>query len=114
MPRVSPYNFSDALMGGKTVVPFTTDRQAIYEACVSTTVAALLRPRDLDELRLSVPRATPDLLLITDMQLTNLEDVITYLAGIEGRITVIHIGENTATGRFRLPPNTIRACRSLP
>jgi hypothetical protein len=48
-----------------------------------------------------VPRATPDLLLITDMQLTNLEDVITYLAGIEGRITVIHIGENTATGRFR-------------
>jgi hypothetical protein len=35
------------------------------------------------------------------MQLTNLEDVITYLAGIEGRITVIHIGENTATDRFR-------------
>jgi hypothetical protein len=35
------------------------------------------------------------------MQLTNLEDVITYLTGIEGRITVIHIGENTATGRFR-------------
>jgi hypothetical protein len=41
------------------------------------------------------------LLLITDMQLTNLEDVMTYLAGVEGRITVIHIGENSATDRFR-------------
>jgi hypothetical protein len=100
--RVAVYNFSDALMGGKTVVPFTTDRQAIYEGlCVYHGGGTSLRLRDLDELRLTVPRATPDLLLITDMQLTNLEDVITYLAGLEGRITVIHIGENTATGRFR-------------
>jgi hypothetical protein len=35
------------------------------------------------------------------MQLTNLEDVIDYLAGLEGRITVVHLGENSATGRFR-------------
>ena len=99
--RVAVYNFSDALMGGKTVVPFTTDRQAIYEGlCVYHGGGTSLRLRDLDELRLTVPRY-PDLLLLTDMQLTNLEDVITYLAGIEGRITVIHIGENTATDRFR-------------
>jgi hypothetical protein len=89
-------------MGGKTVLPFTTDRQAIYESlCVYHGGGTSLRPRDLDELRLTVPRATPDLLLITDMQLTNLEDVIDYLTGIEGRITVVHIGENSATGRFR-------------
>ena len=43
----------------------------------------------------------PDLLLITDMQITNLEDVIGFLAGVEGRVTVIHIGENRATDRFR-------------
>src|SRR5262249_39553713 len=60
-----------------------------------------LRPRDLDELRRTEPHSTPDLLLITDMQLTNLEDVTTYLAQVEGRITVIHIGENNATDRFR-------------
>jgi hypothetical protein len=100
--RVAVYNFSDALMGGKTVVPFTTDRQTIYEGlCVYHGGGTSLRLRDLDELRRTVPRATPDLLLITDMQLTNLEDVITYLTGLEGRITVIHIGENTATNHFR-------------
>jgi hypothetical protein len=100
--RVAVYNFSDALMGGKTVLPFSTDRQAIYEAlCVYHGGGTSLRPRDLDELRLAVPRSTPDLLLITDMQLTNLEDVIDYLTQVEGRITVIHIGENSATDRFR-------------
>ena len=100
--RVAVYNFSDALMGGKTVLPFTTDRQAIYEAlCVYHGGGTSLRPRDLEELRRTEPRSTPDLLLITDMQLTNLEDVMTYLAGVEGRITVIHIGENSATDRFR-------------
>ena len=87
---------------GKPLLPFTTDRQAIYEGlCVYHGGGTSLRPRDLDELRLTVPRSTPDLLLITDMQLTNLEDVIDYLAGIEGRITVVHIGENSATDRFR-------------
>jgi hypothetical protein len=49
----------------------------------------------------TVARSAPDLLLITDMQITNLEEVIDYLARVEGRITVIHIGENTATEHFR-------------
>jgi hypothetical protein len=35
------------------------------------------------------------------MQITNFEDVVAYLAAVEGRITVIHIGENPATERFR-------------
>lgn len=101
--RVAVYNFSDALLGGKTVLPFTTDRQRIYEAlCVYHGGGTALRPRDLEELRRTVPRATPpDLLMITDMQLTNLEDVIEYLNGVDGRITVVHIGENSATDRFR-------------
>ena len=43
----------------------------------------------------------PDLLLITDMQIANLEEVIDYLIGVEGRITVIHIGQNRATDHFR-------------
>ncbi len=100
--RVAVYNFSDALMGGTTVLPFTRDHQAIYEAlCVYHGGGTSLRPRDLDALRLTVPRTTPDVLLITDMQLTNLDDVVEYLIGVKGRITVIHIGENSATERFR-------------
>jgi hypothetical protein len=35
------------------------------------------------------------------MQVTNLEEVIEYLTGVGGRITVVHIGENTATEHFR-------------
>jgi hypothetical protein len=35
------------------------------------------------------------------MQITNLEEVIDYLTGVDGRITVVHIGENSATDRFR-------------
>ena len=38
--RVAVYNFSDALMGGKTVVPFTPTARPSMRAYVSTTVAA--------------------------------------------------------------------------
>lgn len=100
--RVAVYNFSDALMGGKTVLPFTRDRQAIYEAlCVYHGGGTSLRLRDVQDLRLSVPRATPDLLLITDMQLTNLDEVIEYCTDVGGRTTVIHLSDNSATDRFR-------------
>jgi len=100
--RVAVYNFSDALMGGKTVLPFTRDRQAIYKhLCIYHGGGTSLRPRDLQDLRLTVPCSVPDILFITDMQLTNLEDVIDYLVSSEGRITVVHIGENNATQRFR-------------
>jgi hypothetical protein len=105
--RVAVYNFSDALIGGKTVLPFTRDRQAIYQAlCVYHGGGTSLRLRDLQELRVSVPHATPDFLFITDMQLTNLDDVITYLTSVNGRVTVIHIGENSATERFRTATQT--------
>jgi hypothetical protein len=100
--RVAVYNFSDALIGGKTIVPLTTDRQAIYAGlCVYHGGGTSLRLRDLGDLRRTAGKSTPDLLLITDMQLANLEEVIDYLVGIEGRITVVHIGENAATDRFR-------------
>lgn len=99
---VAVYNFSDALIGGKTVLPFTRDRQAIYQAlCVYHGGGTSLRPRDLTDLRRTVPGATPDLLLITDMQLTNLDDVIDYLRDVDGRTTVIHLGDNRATDRLR-------------
>ncbi|MGE3541609.1 MAG: hypothetical protein AB7N91_29790 [Candidatus Tectimicrobiota bacterium] len=100
--QVAVYNFSDALAGGKTILPFTSDRQAIYRAlCAYHGGGTSLRPRDLADLRLLASSPSPDLLLITDMQLANLEDIIDYLAQAEGRITVVHIGENPSTDRFR-------------
>lgn len=99
--QIAVYNFSDARMGGKTVLPFSADRQAIYRGlCVYHGGGTSLRLRDLEDLRRTAGM-TPDILLITDMQLTNLEEVIDYLAAVEGRMTVIHIGENTSTERFR-------------
>jgi hypothetical protein len=99
--RVAVYNFSDARLDGKTVVPFSTDRYAIYRGlCVYHGGGTSLRLRELEDVRRTAS-GIPDLLLITDMQITNLEEVIDYLSGVEGRITVIHIGENRATEHFR-------------
>jgi hypothetical protein len=100
--KVAVYNFSDARAGGKTCLPFTADRQAIYqELCVYHGGGTSLNMRGLEELRCTGVDTAPDLLLITDMQITNFEEVVAYLSTVEGRITVIHIGENTATERFR-------------
>ncbi len=100
--HVAVYNFSDARLDGVTQLPFSRDRQAIYRSlCVYHGGGTSLRPRDLETLRQTATDNTPDLVLITDMQITNLEEVVAYLTGVEGRITVIHIGENRATERFR-------------
>jgi hypothetical protein len=100
--QVAVYNFSDARLDGKTVLPFGTDRYAVYRGlCVYHGGGTSLWLHDLEELRRTATSPTPDLLLITDMQITNLEDVIDYLTEVEGRITVVHIGENRATDHFR-------------
>ena len=100
--RVAVYNFSDAHMDGKTVLPFGVNRQAIYQSlCVYHGGGTSLRLRDIEALRRAAASPIPDLLLITDMQITNLEEVIGYFTGVDGRITVVHIGENSATERFR-------------
>jgi hypothetical protein len=100
--RVAVYNFSDAYMDGKTEVPFTRDRQTLYRAlCMYHRGGTSIRLRDLETLRQSATGPSPDVLLITDMQITNLEEVMAYLADLEGRMTVVHIGENAATQRFR-------------
>ncbi len=121
--QVAIYNFSDARFAGRTILPFTSDRQAIFRTlCAYHGGGTSLRPRELEELRRTAPGGTPDLVLITDMQITNLEEVIDYLVGVESRITVVHIGENDATGHFRqatqhharLSIFTVRASEDIP
>jgi hypothetical protein len=99
--QVALYNFSDAYSGGKTLLPFTADRQALYRGfCVYHGGGTSLRLRDFEDMRRTASRGAPDLLLITDMQIANLEEVIDFLIGVDGRITVIHIGANHATEHF--------------
>jgi len=121
--HVAVYNFSDAHMDGKTVLPFGANRQAIYQGlCVYHGGGTSLRLRDVEALRRTAASPVPDLLLITDMQITNLEEVIAYLTGVDGRITVVHIGENNATNRFRqvtrhhprLCVFTVQDCQDIP
>ena len=100
--NIAIYNFSDARHNGKTILPFTDDRQTIYRGlCAYHGGGTSLGLRDLEELRCTAVNAAPDLLLITDMQIVNLEEVINFFTTVEGRITVIHIGENRAMRRFR-------------
>ena len=99
---IAVYNFSDAHAEGKSVLPFSTDRQAIYHRlCEYHGGGTSLKLRDIETLRRAASSPTPDLLLITDMQIANLEEVMSYLIGIDGRMTIIHIGENNAIDRFR-------------
>ena len=100
--QVAVYNFSDANLDGKTILPYTADRYAIYRnLCVYHGGGTSLRLRDLEEVRQAATRPTPDVLLITDMYITNLAEVLDYLGKVQGRITVIHIGDQEATDGVR-------------
>lgn len=43
----------------------------------------------------------PDIFLITDMQITNLEILIQYFNDCKNRVTAVHIGDNKHVQRFR-------------
>ena len=43
----------------------------------------------------------PDIFIITDMQITNLEKIIDFFKKIENRVTAVHLGTNVHTARFK-------------
>jgi len=96
--QVAVYNFSDAIRGGMEVLPFTSERNAIYRAiCRYFGGGTALDLQTLESLRADAP----DIFLITDMQITNLRKVVNYLKGVRSRVTVVHIGENRHVQEFR-------------
>lgn len=96
--QVAVYNFSDALRGGMEVLPFTSEREAVYRAiCRYFGGGTALDLKALESLRVD----DPDIFLITDMQITNLRRVVDYLRGVRSRVTVVHIGENRHVQEFR-------------
>ena len=97
--KVAVYNFSDAPMGGRDLLDYTDNREAIYRVlCRYFGGGTALDMEDLGPLVRD--RKNLDLFIITDMKITNLEALIGYLAGLENRVTAVHIGENPYATRF--------------
>jgi Mg-chelatase subunit ChlD len=100
--QVAVYNFSDAPKGGRLLLDFTRDRKRIYQAlCHYFGGGTALALEGLEELRHRARQGAPDVFLITDMQITNLETVIAYFSQVEGRITAVHIGETSSALQFK-------------
>ncbi len=97
--KVAVYNFSDAHHGGRKTLDYTRHRKRIYESiCHYFGGGTRLDIKDLDSLQ---EPSQPDIFIITDMQITNLEALIGYLNGHENRVTAVHIGENRHVMQFK-------------
>lgn len=97
--KVGVYNFSDAPMGGKDILDYTDRKEDIYRIlCKYFGGGTAL---DLDDLTpLIRGKKNLDLFIITDMKITNLEALISFLAQTPNRTTAVHIGENPYAARF--------------
>jgi tetratricopeptide (TPR) repeat protein len=98
--KAAVYNFSDALKGNKIVLEFNYEKEQIYQAICryfggGTTL-------DLADIMYLLSRAdNPDIFIITDMQITNLEKLINLFNTIENRVTAVHLGHNVHSARFK-------------
>jgi hypothetical protein len=97
--HVAVYNFSDANAGGRKILPFSRKRKEVYEGlCHYFGGGTKLILEDLEELQ---GDPLPDIFLITDMQITNLEMMIQYFNEQKNRVTAVHIGDNEHVQKFR-------------
>ena len=98
--RVAVYNFSDALRGNKIVFDFNYEKDQIYQAiCRYFGGGTAL---DLNDIQYLLTRANdPDIFIITDMQITNLEKLIEFFNRIKNRVTAVHLGQNVHSTRFK-------------
>ena len=97
--RVAVYNFSDAPMGGKDILDYSSRRGEVYRVLCKYFGGGTALDMD-DLIPLTQGRKNLDLFIITDMKITNLETLIGYFEKIQNRITAVHIGENPYASRF--------------
>jgi hypothetical protein len=96
---VAVYNFSDTRHGGRQIVDYTRHRTEIYQGiCHYFGGGTRLDIEDIESLQ---NPSQPDIFIITDMQITNLEVLIGYINGLGNRVTAVHIGENKDVRQFR-------------
>jgi uncharacterized protein with von Willebrand factor type A (vWA) domain len=97
--EVAVYNFSDARSGGQKILPFTRYRKQIYRTiCHYFGGGTRLLTENIEALQTEKP---PDIFLITDMQITNLEVLVEYFNACKNRVTAVHIGDNKHVEAFR-------------
>ena len=97
--RVSVYNFSDVQEEGKLILDYTRDRRQIYKVlCHYFGGGTRLDTRDINQFQ---KETLPDIFIVTDMQISNLEELIGYFNRFENRITAVHIGDNWHVDRFK-------------
>jgi hypothetical protein len=97
--RVAVYNFSDARHGGRQLIDFTRHRKKIYQSlCHYFGGGTRLDIEDMESLQ---NPSHPDIFIITDMQITNLEALIAYINELENRVTAVHIGDNKHVRQFK-------------
>ncbi len=97
--RVAVYNFSDAEAGGKEIFHFSREKLKIFEVlCRYFGGGTSLGLKEIEDL---MKDSTPDIFLITDMQITNLEKVVDHFFSLPNRLTAVYIGENKHVMRFK-------------
>jgi hypothetical protein len=97
--RVAVYNFSDAKAGGHQILPYSHQRMEIFRGlCHYFGGGTKLLVEDIEPLQ---TEGVPDIFLITDMQITNLELLIQYFNEHPNRVTAVHIGDNDHVRKFR-------------
>jgi hypothetical protein len=95
---VAVYNFSDAPAGGREYLPFTRSRPLIYKVlCRYFGGGTAL---NLDEITTVVQENETDIFLITDMQITNLDQTISRFSRVRNRVTAVHVGKKSGALRF--------------
>ncbi|MGD8886998.1 MAG: VWA domain-containing protein [Desulfobacterales bacterium] len=97
--RVAIYNFSDADAGGRKILPYSDNRRDIYRTiCHYFGGGTRLGVENIETLQND---NIPDIFLITDMQIINLQLLIQYFNDCENRVTAVHIGDNKHVSEFR-------------
>jgi uncharacterized protein with von Willebrand factor type A (vWA) domain len=55
---------------------------------------------DLEEVTSVAQESEADIFLITDMQITNLDQTVSRLARLKNRVTAVHVGKKSGALRF--------------
>ena len=98
--RVAVYNFGDAsAAAGRHILAYSRNRTEIFDTlCRYFGGGTKFRVADIESLQKD---PMPDIFLISDMQITNLEILIRYFNKCQNRVTVVHIGNNEHVNTFR-------------
>jgi hypothetical protein len=97
--RVAVYNFSDAGAGDELILTYTRNRRKIYGAlCCYFGGGTQLSVKTIQTIQTD---RLPDIFLITDMQITNLEILVRFFNECKNRITAVLIGKNKYINAFR-------------